>query len=130
MWLAPLPYGEPSETYATKFKALMGPSPEARMGIDKILASQSLWDATMSDSVAKYLRKNKGSLVIHLNGEFHTEGRLGTVEHLLKYRPNSRVLVVTIRYEDDFKTFDRAKHTAIGDFVVLTDAKQPRSQRN
>lgn len=128
-WIAPLPYAEPSEKYASKFKALMGPSPEAQMGIDKILASQSLWDATMANSVAKYLKSNKGSLVVHLNGAFHTESRLGTVEHLLKYRPRAKVVVVTMRYEDDFKTFDKTKHTDIGDFVILTDGKQPRSKR-
>lgn len=128
-WFAPLPYAEPSEKYAAKFKALMGPSPEAQMGIDKILASQSLWDATMANSVEKYLKSNKGSLVVHLNGAFHTESRLGTVEHLLKYRPKAKVLVITIRYDDDFKTFDKAKNTDIGDYVILTDAKQPRSKR-
>ena len=128
-WIAPLPFGEPSAAYAAKFKALMGPSPEAQMGIDKILSSQSLWDATMANSVAKYLKANKNSLVVHLNGSFHTESRLGTVEHLLKYRPKAKVLVVTARYVDDFKTFDKTKYTDIGDFVILTDAKQPRSKR-
>lgn len=129
-WLPSMPYAEPSETYARKFKTLMGPSPEAKMGIDKILASQSLWDATMANSVAKYLKHDKKALVIHLNGAFHTENRLGTVEHLLKYRSKARVMVVTIRYEEDFRNFDPAKHTNLGDFVVLTDAKQPRSKRN
>jgi uncharacterized iron-regulated protein len=128
-WLAPLPYGEPSDTYAKKFKALMGPSPEAQMGIDKILASQSLWDATMGNSVANYLKKNKQALVVHLNGSFHTESHLGTADHLIRYRPKARVLVVTIRYEDDFKTFNKAKDTDLGDFVILTDSKQPRSKR-
>lgn len=128
-WLPPLPYAEPSETYSKKFKALMGPSPEAQMGIDKILASQSLWDAGMSNSVANFLKNNKGSLVVHLNGSFHTESRLGTVEHLLKYRRKARVLVVTMRYEDDFKSFNKTKDTDIGDFVILTDSKVPRSKR-
>lgn len=128
-WLAPLPFAEPSEAYSKKFKALMGPSPEAQMGIDKILASQSLWDATMANSVANYLKKNKGSLVVHLNGSFHTENRLGTVDHLLRYQPKARVVVMTIRYEDDFKAFNSAKHTDLGDFVILTDGKQPRSKR-
>lgn len=127
-WLAPLPYGEPSDIYAKKFRALMGPSPEAQMGLDKILASQSLWDATMGNSVANYLKKNKEALVVHLNGSFHTESRLGTVDHLLRYRPKAKVLVVTIRYEDDFRTFDRAKYTDLGDFVILTDSKIPRSK--
>jgi uncharacterized iron-regulated protein len=127
--LPPLPYNQPSEAYSNKFKALMGNSPEATAGIDNILSSQSLWDAGMAYSISESLKKNKNELVVHLNGAFHTENRLGTVEHLLKYRPKTKVLVVTIRYEDDFKTFDQAKHGNIGDFVILTDSKQPRSQR-
>lgn len=128
-WIAPLPYAEPSDAYEKKFKALMGPSPEAQMGLENILSSQSLWDATMAYWIADTLNRNKNALVVHLNGGFHTESRLGTVEHLMKYRDGTKATVVTIRYEDDFNTFDKAKHTDIGDFVILTDAKQPRTQK-
>ncbi len=128
-WLAPLPYAEPSEAYANKFRALMGSSGEAMMGLENILSSQSLWDATMAHWIADSLKRNKGSLVVHLNGGFHTENRLGTVEHLAKYRPKARSIVVTMRYVDDYKNFDSDKHAGIGDFVVLTDASQPRSKR-
>ena len=128
-WLPPLPYGVASDAYAAKFKALMGPSPEAQMGIDNILSSQSLWDASMGYSVSRIFKRNKNPLVVHLNGGFHTESRLGTVEHLLKYRPKTRVIVVTMVAENDFKTFDKSKHTDLGDFVILTDAKLPRSKR-
>ena len=126
-FLPPLPYRKASEAYSKKFKALMGGAPEAQMGIDNILDSQSLWDAGMAYNVAKGLTK-KG-LVIHLNGAFHTENRLGTLEHFLYYKPKAKALVVTMRYENDFKTFDKAKHTGLGDFVILTDGKQPRSKR-
>src|SRR5690606_14917695 len=126
--IAPLPYNEPSEAYAKKFRALMGSSPEAQMGLSNILSSQSLWDATMAYSVAEALKRNDNSLVVHLNGGFHTENRLGTIEHLQKYVPNARSIVVTIRYEDDFRSFDKPKHSDIGDFVVLTDASVPRSR--
>jgi uncharacterized iron-regulated protein len=128
-WLAPLPYAEPSAAYSAKFKALMGPTPEAQMGLDKILSSQSLWDATMADSVYRFLKHGNNALVVHLNGSFHTENRLGTVEHLLKYRPKTKVVVITIRYEDDFATFVPERHKDLGDFVILTDGKQPRSKR-
>ncbi len=128
-WLPPLPYGEPSAAYSAKFKALMGPSPEAQMGIDKILASQSLWDASMAYSISRALKEDRKALVVHLNGGFHIESRLGTVEHLLKYRPNARVIVITMVAADDVKTFDKAKHAGLGDFVILTDAKVPRSKR-
>jgi uncharacterized iron-regulated protein len=131
-WLAPLPYPEPSTTYRDKFTALMGGSGEAaRMGpaaAANLIYSQSLWDATMANSVANYLKANKGSLVVHLNGGFHTESRLGTVEQLMGYRPNTKVIVVTMQYVDDVTTFDPSKQKGIGDFVVLTDTKQPRSR--
>lgn len=127
-WLAPLPFGEPSKNYADKFKSLMGGAPEASMGVGRILASQTLWDATMAYWVAEFLGKNPGGLAIHLNGSFHTESRLGTVEQLLKYQPQARVLVVTMMYENDFANFDKSKHENLGDYVVLTDAKVPRSR--
>lgn len=128
-WIAPLPFGQPSEAYSKKFRSLMGGSGEASMGLDNILSSQSLWDATMAYWISESLKKNKDSLVVHLNGGFHTESRLGTVEHLAKYTPKAKSLVVSIRYEDDFKNFNKEKHTDLGDFVVLTDASQPRSKR-
>ena len=128
-WLPPLPFADPSPAYSAKFKALMGPSAEAQMGIDKILMSQSLWDASMAFRVAEFLKANKNSLAVHLNGAFHTESRLSTVDHFLKYRPKAKALVVTMRYEEDFKTFDKTKSTDVGDFVILTDAKVPRSKR-
>lgn len=128
-WMPPLPFADPSAAYSAKFKALMGPSAEAQMGLNNILMSQSLWDASMAYRVAQFLKKNKKGLAVHLNGGFHTESRLGTVEHLLKYRSKAKALVVTMRYEDDFKTFDAKKHTDLGDYVLLTDAKVPRSKR-
>jgi uncharacterized iron-regulated protein len=126
-WLAPLPYNQASESYGNKFKALMGASPESNMGINKILDSQTLWDATMSYSISEFLKGNKNPLVVHLNGSFHTENRLGTAEQLLKFRPKTKFLVVTMRYEDDFTKFDKTKHENLGDFVILTDSKVPRS---
>jgi uncharacterized iron-regulated protein len=121
-WLASLPFPESSTVYSDKFNALMGGH-----GSSNILASQTLWDATMANSIAKNLKKD--SLIIHLNGSFHTESRLGTVEQLLKFKPKTRVLVITMRYEDDFQNFDKEKHSGLGDFVILTDAKQARSSR-
>jgi uncharacterized iron-regulated protein len=126
-WLAPLPYGSATEGYRKKFEALMGGAGDANHGITKIMDSQSLWDATMADSIAEFLKANKHPLVVHLNGSFHSENRWGIPDHLLKYRPKTKFLVVTIRYEQDFTKFDKDKHTGLGDFVILTDAKQPRS---
>lgn len=126
-WLAPLPYASASESYSRKFNALMGNMKSETSAPSKILESQTLWDATMAFSIAEHLKREKNALVLHLNGSFHTENRLGTVEQLLKFNPNAKILVVTMRYEDDFTKFNKAKHENLGDFVILTDPKVPRS---
>ncbi len=81
----------------------------------------------MAFSIAEQLKKDAGVLVVHLNGSFHTENRLGTAEQVTKLNPKAKVLVVTMRSEADFTRFEKAKHENIGDFVILTDAKVPRS---
>lgn len=126
-WLAPLPFNQSSEAYSNKFKALMGGSSEANMGLNNILDSQTLWDATMAYAVAQFLRANKKPLVVHLNGSFHTESRLGTPEHLVKFNSKAKFIVVTMRYEENFTNFDQTRHENLGDFVILTDTKIPRS---
>jgi uncharacterized iron-regulated protein len=127
-WLAPLPFASPSAEYAKKFNSLMGGiNGGDNHSLTKILDSQTLWDATMAFSIAERLKNNKNSLIIHLNGSFHTENRLGAAEQLLTFSPKAKVLVITMRSEDDFTKFDKTKHTDLGDFVILTDAKVPRS---
>jgi uncharacterized iron-regulated protein len=127
-WIAPLPYEKATDGYRKKFEALMGGAGDANAhGLSKIMDSQSLWDATMAYSIAEQLKKDKHALVVQLNGSFHSENRWGIPDHLSKYRPKAKFLVVTIRYEPDFTKFDKDKHTGLGDFVILTDAKQPRS---
>lgn len=133
-WLAPLPYPEPSTAYRDKFNSLMGannsgPSAMSPNTTGNLVYSQSLWDATMGNSVANYLEKNKGALVVQLNGSFHTESHLGAFEQLLGYRPKTKAIVITMQYEDDMQKFDPAKHKGLGDFVILTDGKQPRSKK-
>lgn len=128
-WLAPLPYPHASAAYVAKFNALMGNAPEARAGLANILDSQSLWDATMGFSIAQFLKANPKALVVQLNGRFHSENRLGTVEQLLGYRPGTKAVVVSMQYDPSFPIFDKATQENLGDFVVLTDPKLPRSQK-
>lgn len=126
-WLAPLPYASASAEYAKKFNALMGDMSSDNHGASKILDSQTLWDATMAFSISEYLQKNKNALIVHLNGSFHTENRLGTAEQFLKFSPKAKITVITMRYDDNFMSFDKSKYLDLGDFVILTDAKVPRS---
>jgi uncharacterized iron-regulated protein len=122
-WLPPLPYGEPDPAYAAKFTALMGgegAGPSAH-GTLHLLDGQSLWDAGMAYSIAQALMRQPAALVLQVNGGFHSEERMGIPTHLARYRPGTRVLVVSIYSGRGFPTFDAAQLGRLGDYVILTD---------
>lgn len=93
-----------------------------------LLQPMLLWDAGMAHSIATSLAAHPGRLVVHVCGSFHCEWRLGITEMLeATYRPGAKALVVVICPEDDCDTFDAEQHGGRADFVVLTDARLPRT---
>lgn len=131
-FLPPLPYGKASEAYSEKFRQVMDESrsqgnklsPEA---MARTLEAQSLWDAGMAYSIADFLTRHPEKQVLHVNGSFHTAYRLGIIEHLSRYRPDLKSVVITIVSEKSFPELDREKMLNQGDFVIVTDPKLPRS---
>ena len=91
------------------------------MNIPRALAAQSLWDAGMAFSIAQHLTRHPDRRVIHVNGGFHTEQQLGTVEHLVRYRPGVKVMVVTMIPAKQFPAFDAESMRGKGDFLIVTD---------
>ncbi len=91
------------------------------------MQAQSLWDATMADSIARRLKQRPDSLIVHVNGSFHSQNRLGILDHLAKYRPNTKSIVVTMISAKSFPNWDKAKMEGQGDFVIVTDPSLPRS---
>jgi uncharacterized iron-regulated protein len=122
-WLPPLPYGAPDPAYAAKFEALMGGNGAgpAAHGQLHLLDAQVLWDATMAYSIAQALMRQPDALVMQVNGGFHSEEHLGIPTQLARYRPGTRVVVVSIFSGRGFPSFDAAALGRLGDYVVLTD---------
>jgi uncharacterized iron-regulated protein len=147
-WLAPLPYGQPSEAYREQWiqvimevmeqegkkcgipvaeladeegelKAAAPEGSHANMGNQ--MHSQVLWDATMAHWISRHLDRQPDALVLHMVGGFHVERRTGTPEHLEAYRPGTRTMVVVMRPVEDIETFEPAPAGEWGDFVVQTD---------
>ncbi len=54
-------------------------------------SAQVARDDTMAESIADYLRAHPGHRVMHINGHFHSEGLLGTVERLKMRMPDVSV---------------------------------------
>jgi uncharacterized iron-regulated protein len=86
--------------------------------VDGLLAAQNLRDAAMAEAVSRHLERQPGALVVHVNGAFHSEGGLGIPEHLVRYRPGTRTLVVTMRRTGSLGAAPEASPG--DDFVILT----------
>ncbi|HKK57129.1 ChaN family lipoprotein [Marinobacter sp.] len=114
--------------YRDKFFAALEDNHGADEGEDKNSSriensykAQLLRDNTMADQVVTALRENPGHQVIHLNGTFHSENRLGMVAVLEKRRPELEVAVVSPVFwgpEDDFNSL-LEEHRDRGDFLYF-----------
>src|SRR5918993_1411143 len=93
-----------------------------------LLDAQNLRDAAMAFAITEHLRRRQDALVLHFNGKFHSEERLGVPEHIKLNRAKTRLLVVTILSGEGFPAFDAAKLGRFGDFVIITDPSLPRSR--
>lgn len=93
----------PEDGYYKKFVAVMGdmashgPAPASgeapKVRVGRMYQAQCIKDETMAESVARVWRP--GRLVVHYNGSFHSDFRLGTAERAQRRAPNARMVVVT-----------------------------------
>ena len=93
----------PEDDYYDKFLKVMGDlsahgpaapgSDPPKVRVDRMYQAQCLKDETMGESVARVWRP--GRVVVHFNGAFHSDFRLGTAERARRRAPDARLLVVT-----------------------------------
>jgi uncharacterized iron-regulated protein len=152
-YLAPLPYGQPSDEYRRQWIQVMAEvmeqegkkcgvpiSPEGEdsvhaaapvgthTGMGNQMHSQVLWDATMAYSISQELATQPNALVLHMVGGFHVERGTGIPEHLESYRPGTSRIIVSLRPVDDVHAFEPAPEGQWGDFVIQTDKSRTMEQ--
>lgn len=94
-WIAAEPFS-PVAGYEEKFMSLMGGSDHMPKNVQRrSYLGQLTRDNTMAESIVQALDDQSGAQVIHLNGSFHSEERLGTVGALKRMRPNLKLMVIT-----------------------------------
>jgi uncharacterized iron-regulated protein len=124
----------PRDRYHTLFKAEMSghsaggaaamsaaDSAAAAAITDRFYEAQCAKDETMAEAIVDALdRSPRGTLVMHFNGAFHSNERLGTVERVLRRRPRAKVVVITAVPVEDAAAADAKPHARLGDFILLT----------
>jgi len=64
---------------------------------------------------------------LQINGGFHSEEKLGIPEQLKHYNSKVRVLNIAVYSDDSFDHPDWSKLAKMGDFIILTDPKLPKT---
>lgn len=123
-FIAPLPIDTATGRYLDKFTETLGGH---SMGGMKVYQTQNFWDATMAWSIAKYAKANKDAKIFQVNGRFHSDEKLGTLEKLKGYAPKLKILNISSFSADDFDHPDWNKYKALGDYVIVTDPSLNRT---
>ena len=109
--------------YEEKFLAAMSGAdgkPAERM--HNTYLAQLTRDNTMAESIAKALGGTPGGQVVHINGTFHSEGHLGTVAALKRFRPELTIKVITpVRIDVFIGKKDRLASERADDFYYLVN---------
>jgi uncharacterized iron-regulated protein len=139
-FIAPLPYDTATGKY---YEKLMETSHDTSSSTDtskmkappmppgySMVMGQSLWDATMAYSISEYLQKNPGKKIFQVNGRFHSDEKYAIVQQLQKYSPDAKVLVISTGEDASFPNIDWNKFKHLGDYVIITDPKVPKSYKD
>ena len=97
-------------------------SPEEKAAaLENIYQSQCAKDETMAESIAAaYNAAPPRALVVHVNGSFHSDYRLGTAERARRNLKGKRIVVVNFAPVADLDTANADELRKVGDYIVFT----------
>jgi len=125
LYLPPLPIDTATGAYYEKFAAIMGG--HASMPGMQLYQAQNVWDATMGWSMATFLKGHHDYKLLQINGGFHSEEKLGAAAQLLHYDNKARIINIAVYSDDSFDNPNWSKFSKMGDYIILTDPKLPRT---
>jgi uncharacterized iron-regulated protein len=124
----------PRDEYWRRFRATMGDmsghgvqmTPEqVDAMVQRFYEAQCVKDETMGEAVALAHEAHR-TLVVHANGSFHSDYRLGTAERVKRRLPRAKVAVVSFVPVSDLDRADGKSRRKLGDWVVFTlEAPKP-----
>lgn len=131
----------PLDDYFKRFKEVMSSHPgadnqpssqaanhkaegEQQAIIERFYYAQCIKDETMAESIASQLEASNNpptkSLVVHFNGAFHSDYRLGAAARTLRRLPKAAVKVVSIVPLENLDAIKTDEYRKRGDYIIFT----------
>lgn len=101
---------------------------EQKATMDRFYHAQCVKDETMAESIAQSFDSTSGSkpLVVHFNGAFHSDYRLGAAERAKQRLPKSKVVIISMVPVENLDSIDADQYRKRADYVVFT-LKPPKN---
>jgi uncharacterized iron-regulated protein len=94
------------------------------MNIDFMIEAQALKDATMAHSMVTHYSKE--SLILHINGSYHSNNSEGIGWYLRQHKPKIRIVTInTVEQDSTEKVEPENLNTA--DFIIVLPKDSPKS---
>ena len=120
----------PRDDYYERFKAEMGDmsghgqskitKEQADAMVTRFYEAQCVKDETMGEAIAKARAQWPDAIVVHVNGSFHSDYRMGTAQRAKNRLNGQKIAVISFVPDEDLDNVDGKKMRKIGDYIVYT----------
>ncbi len=101
---------------------------ERRATLERFYLAQCVKDETMAESIANAFgiqaniksEAQAGPLVVHFNGAFHSDYRLGTASRAIRRLPKSNVKVISVVPVENLDIINTDDYRKRGDYIIFT----------
>ncbi len=120
-FMAPMPieYDPELPCYKKMMSMGMGHSPS-----ENLPRAQAVKDATMGYFIAENIRP--GYLMIHFNGEYHSENKEGILWYLNKYKPGLNVRTISVVFQEGTGELEEGNRN-IADYIIVVPEDMTRT---
>lgn len=121
--------GHPGDNKSDNKGAPQMPKMDAAM-IEKMYQAQCVKDETMAESIAVAAQAAPGALVIHYNGAFHSDYRLGTAARTKQRLPKANIKVVSAMPVENLDVVPADKERKRGEYLLFTLKPAKKETKN
>jgi uncharacterized iron-regulated protein len=125
-FIAPLPieYDPELPCYKDMLTMSGGPMGHASQNLPK---AQAIKDATMAWSIVKGWQK--GQIVLHYNGSYHSDRHQGILWYVKKSLPNARITTISTIEQDDISKL-KEESKGVADFIVVIPSSMTKTYKS
>jgi uncharacterized iron-regulated protein len=128
-YIAPLPIEYDPELACYKDMLSMGGAIGGQMGgkvNENLPKAQAIKDATMAKSITNNWQK--GQIIIHYNGSYHSDKHMGIVWYLNKYNPLMRIITISAVLQDDIEKLSN-ENKGLADYIIVIPSSMTRTYK-